>query len=318
MNDYKTSISEILKERLTSPLYGTFTISWVIWNWDALYVLMFSGNDYRTLFKISLAKHIITNNINHALYYPIISTIAVITVLPLLSTGAFWLTQKYNGWKANIKNRLDKKVNVDIEKHHGLKLELRRINREHAELIIEKEQEIADLKVSSTTIENEKKALQDKLIEVDEKLIMQEHLIDVCHDEKNKFEGNFNKRGIDIDRLTKKLESLQLVNDELKAEKEHLLSIQRIDVFQLGLSNREVFENLLDSFDLNQKSNILRLFTNYDNIRQNILLEHINYEQVNDLIKADIIEYYDENYTLTTLGELFTLALIGNINELKM
>ncbi|MEO8234966.1 MAG: hypothetical protein ABI549_06080 [Flavobacterium sp.] len=38
MEEIKKSISAILYERTTSPLFGTFIFSWLLWNWKIPYL----------------------------------------------------------------------------------------------------------------------------------------------------------------------------------------------------------------------------------------------------------------------------------------
>jgi hypothetical protein len=44
-SEIKKSINSILFERLTSPLYGTLIISWLIWNWKIIYLTLFVDSE---------------------------------------------------------------------------------------------------------------------------------------------------------------------------------------------------------------------------------------------------------------------------------
>ena len=41
ISDFRKSINSILYERVSSPLFGTFVISWLIWNWKITYLTLF-------------------------------------------------------------------------------------------------------------------------------------------------------------------------------------------------------------------------------------------------------------------------------------
>ena len=43
--DVKDSLIQVLKERVTSPLYGTYVITWLLWNWRAVYITLWVSED---------------------------------------------------------------------------------------------------------------------------------------------------------------------------------------------------------------------------------------------------------------------------------
>lgn len=44
-DELKKSISAILYERTTSPLFGSFILSWTVWNWKIFYITLFISED---------------------------------------------------------------------------------------------------------------------------------------------------------------------------------------------------------------------------------------------------------------------------------
>lgn len=52
MKELVDSIFKTFRERLTNPFFGSFVISWILWNWK--FVLVFISDDYETLYKIGV------------------------------------------------------------------------------------------------------------------------------------------------------------------------------------------------------------------------------------------------------------------------
>ena len=50
------SVNSILKERLTSPLFGTLIITWLVSNWEIVYVTLFVSEKYLKENRIDYIK----------------------------------------------------------------------------------------------------------------------------------------------------------------------------------------------------------------------------------------------------------------------
>ena len=113
IDELKKSLSAILYERTTSPFYGTLLISWLIWNWKIVYLTLFISENKINTDKINY----ITNNFNDIhclLIYPLISTVVLLTVIPYISNGAYWLSLKFNKWKKDQKNVVEMATDAAI------------------------------------------------------------------------------------------------------------------------------------------------------------------------------------------------------------
>lgn len=78
MDDFIKSIKATLYDRTTSPLFGAFCISWIIWNYE-LILILFSSME--ALEKINFIKL--------ALYPTFVECILRGGVYPLITAGAF-------------------------------------------------------------------------------------------------------------------------------------------------------------------------------------------------------------------------------------
>ena len=145
MNDFFKSIKAILYDRITSPLYGTFIVSWLLWNWKIPYVTLFVSENSLNINKID---YIINNNKNHWLLIglPLISTFVIITIIPLISNGAFWLTYEYDVWRNNKRNSIDRKLLLTLEQSIQLRTEIQTQEEKFDKLLKNKNDEIQLLK----------------------------------------------------------------------------------------------------------------------------------------------------------------------------
>ncbi len=123
IDDIKKSFNEIIYERTTSPFYGTLISSWIIWNWKILYLTFFISEKKITTNKIDF---IIANysQIEHILIYPLISTFLLLTVIPFIANGAFWISLRFTKWKVDQKNYIDKKQLLTVEQSIELREEI--------------------------------------------------------------------------------------------------------------------------------------------------------------------------------------------------
>jgi hypothetical protein len=143
MEEIKKSISSILYERTTSPLFGTLIISWVIWNWKILYVTFFVSE------KITKNKidFIVLNysDIHHIVTFPLISTFALLTIVPFISNGAYWLSINFENWKLNQKNSIEKKQLLTVEQSIELREQILKQEERFSKLVQDKNLEIERL-----------------------------------------------------------------------------------------------------------------------------------------------------------------------------
>ena len=144
IDDLKKSINEIIYERTTSPFYGTLITSWLIWNWKIFYLSFFISENRINGNKID---YIINNcsEIEHILTYPIISSIIILTLVPFVSNGAFWLSLKFNKWRIDQKNIVDMKQLLSIEQSIELREEISKQEERFAKLVASKNLEITQL-----------------------------------------------------------------------------------------------------------------------------------------------------------------------------
>ncbi|MFT6948831.1 MAG: hypothetical protein ACJARP_003265 [Vicingaceae bacterium] len=145
IDNIKKSLSTILYERTSSPLYGTLIVSWLIWNWKIIYLTFFVSE---AKIKIDKISYIIENlsEISNLIIYPLISTLILLTIIPFISNGAFWLNLKFENWKKDKKNEVEKKQLLTLEQSIEIREQLLNQENRFEKLLEDKNNEITQLK----------------------------------------------------------------------------------------------------------------------------------------------------------------------------
>ncbi|MHA8070181.1 hypothetical protein ACS6L2_12920 [Aquirufa ecclesiirivi] len=183
MDEIKKSISAILYERTTSPLFGTFIFSWLLWNWKIPYLTFFISEEKLETNKIDY----IISNFNYSCYlitYPIISTFILLTIIPFLSNGAYWLTINFENWKSKHKNLIESKQLLTLEQSIELREQISKQEEKFSKLVQDKNLEIEYLKKQLESINFEEK----KLEKVDKPNVELELLADRIYHNKDELE----------------------------------------------------------------------------------------------------------------------------------
>jgi hypothetical protein len=160
-DELKKSISASLYERTTSPFYGTLFVSWSVWNWKIIYLTLFISE--KEIIGKTKIEYILENYYdNYTLYwFPLISTIILITIIPLVSNGAYWLSLIYLDWKKRKKNEIEKKQLLSIEQSIDLREQISNQEIKFTKLVEDKNLEIKQLNLIIDSL----KGLPEKTIE---------------------------------------------------------------------------------------------------------------------------------------------------------
>lgn len=143
MNEYIKSVKAILYDRITSPFYGTLIISWLLWNWKIPYVTFFISEEVLADNKID---YIIDNctSISHLLWFPLASVVVLLTIIPFITNGAYWLSLKFDKWRYDKRAEIENKQLLTIEQSLSLRMEMREQEERFGRIMSNKEQELKD------------------------------------------------------------------------------------------------------------------------------------------------------------------------------
>ncbi len=150
LNDLRKSIHLILNERITSPLSGTVIFSWLAWNWRPVYYLVFS--DYISItdrFKY-IDEHYRTFEFN--VLYPFLSTVFIIIVYPLFTSGALWVWLKYRAHQNGIKNKIEGAELLTVAQSRQMRMLIIEAESRFDSALKAKELEINGLKITNAEL----------------------------------------------------------------------------------------------------------------------------------------------------------------------
>jgi hypothetical protein len=220
MNDFYKSIKAILYDRITSPLYGTIIVSWLLWNWKIPYVTFFVSEENLPNTKIDYILS--TNkNIGPLIFYPLISALIIITIIPLISNGAYWITLQYDQWRIDKKNIAERKQILTLEQSIELHKEVENVNNSLAKTILTKDTEIKGLKMQISEASNQ---------------------IDVKKTEINEINKTVKK--LETDKTTKNKE-IEKLNKDLIDSKQSLAEFQKLAISNLENARKDLKELII-------------------------------------------------------------------------
>lgn len=241
------SKSNPLAERAKSPFYGSFIISWLIWNWRiVLTVFLLKKEDLGALNVVDYIEEKYLK-INDYLWIPLIFTAFFILILPWVDYLIIWYTEFNKRKKVEKTLEVGKKTIVSAEQYSAL----RQKYEEERNKIINIEKELNDAKaavedISSTVgaqkariddLAGEKQKAEENRIYVTEKLVKLENRRDLT----KFFTGRWTRRFNDTPNNTdgEKEEEIEIRNNEYLSRK--------------GMNMETVFELKLIDFDQDSK-----------------------------------------------------------------
>lgn len=137
------SIHEALNDRVTSPFYGYFTISWILVNWDYIYAALFVGGEEILQSKGLLKNEYLLQQVLptqyasflywwHFLLLPLLITIVALWLMPHVTRVFF---------RRNIRNKVKNEQIRAEELAAEIKAETRVLEAEVEQAKVEKEAE---------------------------------------------------------------------------------------------------------------------------------------------------------------------------------
>lgn len=153
INEINKSVSASLYERVASPFYGAAIISWSFWNWKIIYVTLFISEDRLDKNKIEwIAEN--CSSFSSLAIYPLISTFIILTILPFIANGAYWLHLKFIKWRKDQKNNIDMKTLLTTEQSIQIRQDLVKNEEKFDSLINRRNQEIKELNLQIEALKN--------------------------------------------------------------------------------------------------------------------------------------------------------------------
>ena len=143
MSDLTTSLKEIFNERISSPFYGSLIVSWLLWNWEIPYVTFFVDQSRLgdSINKIDYVfKH--CENIWLLVVAPILSTGAIIFLLPYITNFAFKKTAEFDRKRKDVQIEIDRTQVLTIEQSVQLLTDIQKQKDSFKNLLSDKDEQI--------------------------------------------------------------------------------------------------------------------------------------------------------------------------------
>jgi hypothetical protein len=148
-----SEIPQSIRDRLSAPLFGSFFISWIAFNWETVLILLFSNKVIEA--KIYTFQQ---TELSTGLYLPLISGTVISLLYPAISYIPYWISTTFEGMK--LKKAIEESGKRLIDRSEAIDLR---------DKIDKKSEEIYQLKISREEAEGEiKDQLENKIIELSE------------------------------------------------------------------------------------------------------------------------------------------------------
>jgi hypothetical protein len=148
-----SEIPQSIKDRLSAPLFGSFFISWIAFNWETVLILLFSNKVIEA--KIYTFQQ---TGLSTGLYLPLIFGTVISLLYPAISYIPYWIATTFEGMK--LKKAIKESGKRLIDRSEAIDLR---------EKIDKKSEEIYQLKRSREEAERKiKDQLENKIIELSE------------------------------------------------------------------------------------------------------------------------------------------------------
>lgn len=158
IEDISKSIKANMYERATSPLFGAFFVSWVIWSYEVILVLLSS---MKVKEKITYIENEIYGGewslLLEGAIYPLISAVLFILIYP---HPAKWVYEYWNNQQKKlkeIKQQIEDDTPLTLDESRHIRRELLRLESDYDDEISKKNNEISRLKDIISILERQQK-----------------------------------------------------------------------------------------------------------------------------------------------------------------
>jgi hypothetical protein len=177
IDDLKKTISSTLYERVTSPLIGSFAVSWSIWNYKFFLIILSSGPySQKKVYLDEMFPGFWLNTFN-MFVMPLCGTCFYLFAYPHIAKFVYEIWQKYIADKEKIRQDVKKEIPITEEQANKLRQSLASKTIEFENLLSDKSERIKNLEArgdkSMTHIDEQ----EEKISELSE--LITKHEIDL-------------------------------------------------------------------------------------------------------------------------------------------
>ncbi len=248
MEDIKKSLMNVLNERIASPLWGTFIITWLVCNWKIWYVTLFVDSNKLDITKLQYIQDYLNTpfpfkdtyvrgylffswidlNLWHLFIFPAFFTWIILQFVPILSNIVYGWSVKHN----NKRLKISEEVIITVAQATQLRKEKNEQGDVFKKSMEDMDQKIEELEAEKTILTNERNELERR-----------SHDKTVLNDE---LERRLKEKTDLNDNLIKNIQELNATNEKIgtymKTETEKMEQIKKSHEQQISALNQEVEE----------------------------------------------------------------------------
>ncbi|EIU7615569.1 hypothetical protein L3I75_004553 [Vibrio vulnificus] len=167
IKDWTNSVKKQFEQRLSNPLLGSFSISWVFFNWKAIAFLLFSEQSIENKLKVIESDY---SSLNYVLWFPLASSIVLTIALPWVSLLIQLSQDVVNTKRTEKQSKYDAKILLSKTQVVTAETQLDNIKK-RAEIELEYQRKSNELelehrsKLKAHELETEKRSLEFDLKE---------------------------------------------------------------------------------------------------------------------------------------------------------
>lgn len=147
LKELVASAGSALRDRLSSPIFGTFAISWCVWNSPMIFIVLFgSGVDERMVLVNKYVHYSWWSTWGNGLVLPLTTTVLYIFVYPYVKKYVYTFLKERENELHESRTRLENMRRLTIEESIALRQEMKDIEKKHIDTIADMATTISSLK----------------------------------------------------------------------------------------------------------------------------------------------------------------------------
>lgn len=271
IKDLSTSLKSTLYERVSAPILGTYTLTWVLYNWVGVALLAFGSESV----EVRIANFNLYLNSEDGFrfeyfYIPFIITIVTTVLSPFIQFVIYSWKERCKSWSLKLKEKFDSQLCLTLDQSTKLRNELterfthyeKELEYQHKLSAKEKANLESDLKKERKllkTIETDRDQLKKDVSELrsvaEEKYQEQRKLLEAALEERDEAREEVTQRIIENDskyeEYEKNLSLLGETKDELRK------NLQQAEIV------RSAFRDFNDQIDINSLIKSLNILNDW-------------------------------------------------------
>ena len=258
------SIKDVMRDRIRSPLFGSFVASWSIWNYKTIFVLLSTKKvEDKFLYLDSTLYGDFWSLVSYAFLYPLATSVLFILVFPYAEILIYKYWYKRQNDLKKVKQGLDDETPLTREESRKIRTQGFQLEAEYEASMSKKDTEIKNLR--EVIAEKDKEVSLSKVSRDDLLKEFNEIRVDKESDEKTDKEL---EKTIDSILVAKELNEDEIEILTLVASTDNLLADQVIEMMRHGEKKskyllREFLDKGYISIDVHTTVNLTTEGTKY-------------------------------------------------------